>query len=268
MRREPARDPPAVWHQPITQLAGQPHQSVAARRVDQTVIETRSFVKDGESVLEVERGGADVHAHSELRDRGCDAGVDPDDDGVGAAEAPDLGEISERARRERVQHVDLGEIDDDAVGAVSPDLFGEVALEPGELSVVERRVDGRDQVIPLPQDGDPRRPRRLLVPVVRHRSSRCWVAAPGARYHPRGKVVPGRLIGVAPAVPGNPGSSVRVLLGAAIVGGALLIFDAVTGTATGVVAGVAALVLLVLPWARPAVRSLGPAARPHPCSDP
>jgi len=67
---------------------------------------------------------------------------------------------------------------------------------------------------------------------------------------------------VAPAVPGNPGSSVRVLLGAAIVGGALLIFDAVTGTATGVVAGVAALVLLVLPWARPAVRSPAPAPRP------
>jgi len=44
---------------------------------------------------------------------------------------------------------------------------------------------------------------------------------------------------VAPAVPGDPGSSVRVLLGAAIVGGAPVIFDVVTVTAAGVVAAVA-----------------------------
>jgi hypothetical protein len=54
-------------------------------------------------------------------------------------------------RREGVQHVDHGEINDDAVAVVPADPLDEVVLEPGELSVVERSVDGPDQVGRLPR---------------------------------------------------------------------------------------------------------------------
>ena len=57
------------------------------------------------------------------------------------------------------------------------------------------------------------------------------------------------------------------LLGAAIVGVVLLIFDVVAGTATGIVAAVAAFVLLVSLWAGlPWIARAGDAAPPR--SDP
>jgi hypothetical protein len=37
---------------------------------------------------------------------------------------------------------------------VPADLFDEVVLEPGELPVVERRVNGRDQIPAQPEDRD------------------------------------------------------------------------------------------------------------------
>ena len=58
-----------------------------------------------------------------------------------------------------------------AAGALRADAIDEVTLEAGQLAVVQRGVDGRDQVGALGQDGDPQRLGRQLPISVRHLST-------------------------------------------------------------------------------------------------
>ena len=136
------------------------------------------------AVVQVERGGRDVRGRAEPDHGERDVRVDPDDHGAGAAEAGHPGQVSQGVRGEGVEHIDRCEVDDDAVTAIPADLLDEVVLEPGELSVVERRVDGRDQVTALPEDGDER---RLLAGVVGHGFLPPGRGNAGARHHPGGR---------------------------------------------------------------------------------
>ena len=62
--------------------------------------------------------------------------------------------------REGVEHVERGDVDDDAPRAVPADPVDQVVLESLQLTVVQGGVDGRDEVAALPQDGDQRWLRR------------------------------------------------------------------------------------------------------------
>src|SRR5664279_1585027 len=62
-----------------------------------------------------------------------------------------------------------GDVYHDAAGTVATSLVDEVALETQQLTVVERGVDRRNEVRPLPQDGDEEGLRRSYVLIVRHR---------------------------------------------------------------------------------------------------
>ena len=73
--------------------------------------------------------------------------------------------VPQGARGKGVEHIDRCDIDDDAATAVPADLFDEVVLEPGQLPIIERRMDGCDQVAAQPEDRDGF---RLLGGVVGH----------------------------------------------------------------------------------------------------
>jgi len=91
---------------------------------------------------------------TEANHRGRDVRVNAYDDGGRATQARRPCQVLQGFRSEGVEHVDRSEIDDHAVGAIPTDLLDEVTLEPDELIVIERRVDGSDQVRPPTQDGN------------------------------------------------------------------------------------------------------------------
>ena len=61
-------------------------------------------------------------------------------------QAGDLGECTQGVAREGVDDVERGDVDDHSLRPVPPDLVEELRAEPEELAVVERGVEGRDEV--------------------------------------------------------------------------------------------------------------------------
>src|SRR4051794_33209057 len=66
-----------------------------------------------QALLEVERGRDVLEAHPELDHRERDLGLDPDDDGLGAAQTRHLRDPAQGARDERVHDVQRRDVDDD-----------------------------------------------------------------------------------------------------------------------------------------------------------
>src|SRR5919204_926774 len=120
-------------------------------------------LEEREALLEVQ-GGLDVlEAHAEPDHRERDLGRDADDHGHRAAQPRHHRQPAQRARDERVHHVERGDVDDDAARAVARDLRHHVVLELEDVRVRERGLDRRDQVRPLLEDRD----RHLLPALVR-----------------------------------------------------------------------------------------------------
>ena len=99
---------------------------------------TGQAVEQSQTVVEVERGEKGVHVHAQANRREGDIRIDTDNDCGGAAQAGHLGEVVQRAGREGIQHIQRGDVDDDAARAVATNLVDEVALETQQLTVVER----------------------------------------------------------------------------------------------------------------------------------
>ena len=98
-----------------------------------------------------------------------DAWLDSHDHGLSAPQAGDLSECTQGVAREGVEHVQRGNIDDHSLRPVPPDLVEELSAEPEELAVVERGVEGRDEVPSVAEDRDAQRFLRRVLVNVRHR---------------------------------------------------------------------------------------------------
>src|SRR3954451_18807813 len=75
-----------------------------------------------EALLEIERGLHVLEAHPELDHRERDLRLDADDHRLGPAQARHLRDPAQRARDERVHHVERRDVDDDPARAVLRDL--------------------------------------------------------------------------------------------------------------------------------------------------
>ena len=69
------------------------------------------------------------------------------------------GDAAQRADRERVHHVQHGDVDHHAGGAVAPHARGELLAQRHQVGVGHRSLDGRDQVAVLLEDRRPHAPR-------------------------------------------------------------------------------------------------------------
>src|SRR5215216_3562336 len=78
--------------------------------------------QQGEALLEVQRRVDVLEAHAKLDHREGDLGLDPDHHGLRAAQAGHLRDRPQRARDERVHHVEGGDVDDHPARAVMADL--------------------------------------------------------------------------------------------------------------------------------------------------
>ena len=96
-------------------VPGQPHEVRTGhghprtpRRAGRVAVEVR------QALLEVQRRGHRAGAHAELHHGEGDVGLDADDDRLGAPQPGHLGDAAQRLEPERVEHVQRGDVDDDA----------------------------------------------------------------------------------------------------------------------------------------------------------
>src|SRR3954451_17874429 len=86
--------------------------SIAIRSAAPSAKVTR--LREREPLLEIERGLHVLEAHAELDHREGHLGLDADDHRLGAAQAGHHRDPAQRARDERVHHVQRRDVDDDA----------------------------------------------------------------------------------------------------------------------------------------------------------
>src|SRR5262245_18623932 len=125
-----------------------------------TVTWLLAALKQGQPLLEVERGLHVLEAHPELDHGERHLGLDPDDHRLGPPQAGHHGDPAQRARDERVHDVQRRDVDDDPARAVPRDLRHDVIAQLEHVGVRQRRLDRRDQERPLLED----RYRHGLVP--------------------------------------------------------------------------------------------------------
>src|SRR5688572_10436431 len=102
-------------------------------------------LQERQSLLEVQRGVHVLEVHPELDHREGDLRLDPDDHRLRPAQPRHVRDAAQRARHERVHHVERGDVDDDPARAEPADLDHHVVLEADHVGVGERRLDRRDQ---------------------------------------------------------------------------------------------------------------------------
>ena len=105
----------------------------------------------------------DVEGHAEFDNREGDRRMNSHNDRGGASKSGHLCEIAKRGRRERVENIERGNVDDHALGAASADLFDQFFLEFDQLSIVERRMNRGDEKVSLFEDRDEHRRDRVLA---------------------------------------------------------------------------------------------------------
>src|SRR5437867_3889307 len=106
-------------------------------------------IEEGQAFLEIERGRDALEREAELDHRKGDLGLDPDDDGLRAAQPRHVRDVAQRAHGERVHDVERRHVHDDAAGAEAPHSLDQRFPELREIGVGERGLNGRDQVLAL-----------------------------------------------------------------------------------------------------------------------
>src|SRR6266849_11088936 len=82
----------------------------------------RTAIEEGEALFEVQHGRDTFQRQAELYHGERHVGLDADDDRLGAAQAGHVRDVAQRAHRERVHHVERGDVHDDTAAARPPDL--------------------------------------------------------------------------------------------------------------------------------------------------
>src|SRR2546428_615257 len=106
-------------------------------------------VEERQPFLQIERGRDTLERQTELHHRKGHLGLDPDDDGLGAAQPRHVRDVAQRAHGERVHDVERRHVHDDAAGTEAPHSLDQRFSELGEIGVGERGLNGRDQVLAL-----------------------------------------------------------------------------------------------------------------------
>src|SRR5207245_4906916 len=99
-------------------------------------------VEEGEPFLEIERGRDALEREAELDHREGDLGLDPDDDGLGAAQAGHVRDVAQRAHGKGVHYVQCRHVHEDAAAAEEPHPLGPPLPQLRAAGIGQRRLDG------------------------------------------------------------------------------------------------------------------------------
>src|SRR5712671_2360425 len=109
-------------------------------------------IEEGESFFEVQHGGDALERQAELHHGERHVGLNADDDRLGAAEARHVRDVTQCPYRERVHHVERGDVHDDAATARPPDLGDQGFAKMGEIGVCKGGLNRGNEILPLPQN--------------------------------------------------------------------------------------------------------------------
>src|SRR5438093_2283979 len=109
-------------------------------------------VQEGEAFFEVQYRCDALQRQAELHHGERHVGLNPDDDRLRAAEARHVRDVAQGAHRERVHHVQRGDVDDDTAAARPPDLGDQRFAEMGKIGVCEGGLNRGNEILPLPQN--------------------------------------------------------------------------------------------------------------------
>src|SRR6266508_6555599 len=108
-------------------------------------------IQEREAFFEVQHRGDAFEGEAQLHHRERHVGLDPHDDRLGAAEAGHVRDVAQRPHGEGVHDVERGDVDDDAPAARPPHLRDQRLAKMGKVGVSEGRLNGSDEILPLPQ---------------------------------------------------------------------------------------------------------------------
>src|SRR5207245_583871 len=94
-------------------------------------------IEEGEAFFEVQHRRDAFQRQPELHHGECDVGLNAHDDRLGAAQASHVRDVAQRSHRERIHHVERGDVHNDAAAARPPDLGDQRFTEMGEIGVCE-----------------------------------------------------------------------------------------------------------------------------------
>src|SRR5438874_11877366 len=109
-------------------------------------------IEEGEALFEVQYRGDALQRQPELHHRERYVGLNPHDNRLGAAQAGHVRDVAQRPHRERVHHIQRGDVDDDAATARPPDLGDQRFAKMGKIGVCEGGLNRGNEVLPLPQN--------------------------------------------------------------------------------------------------------------------
>src|SRR5215204_172065 len=106
-------------------------------------------VEEGEALFEIERRRDAFEREPELHHGQGHFRLDPDDHRFGPPQFRGVGNAAKRARRERVEYVERGNVDDHTASAVAAHEVGKVVTELQQVAITQRRLDTGDQRVTL-----------------------------------------------------------------------------------------------------------------------
>src|SRR5262249_52993064 len=98
------------------------------------------FLQQRQALFQIQGGVYGLEAHPELDHRERHLGLDAHDHRAGAAQPRHLRDAAQRARDERVHHVERRDVDDDPARAVAGDLGHHVVAQLQDVRVSQRRL--------------------------------------------------------------------------------------------------------------------------------
>src|SRR5215204_52072 len=129
-------------------------RSSFASMVTRTSSTRRRSLESIERLVQVECGAERVEVEPEMNHRDRDLRLDADDDRLGAAKTRGDRDVAQRARRERIDHVESRHVDHDPAEAKAPDALEELGPKREDLAVAQVGLDRREDGVAPADDGD------------------------------------------------------------------------------------------------------------------
>src|SRR5712691_7094905 len=111
-------------------------------------------IEDAQPLLQIQRSGHAIESKAELDHSEGNLRLQANDHGLGTPELADVGHVEKRSNGEGIHDFGCRDVHDNSPGTQLPNLPRQVILETHEVSVCERGLDRRDQVVAELEDGD------------------------------------------------------------------------------------------------------------------
>src|SRR4051812_27655465 len=135
-----------AWRAPTTSSADLTGRSSLRRTGNVAPPAVDAAAQQIHAALDVERRPYPVQRQPELHERDRDGRLHTDDHRLGVEDARHRSDVAEHAADEGIDHLERGDVDEDAFGARADDPGREIVLQRHRHPVVHVHLDGHEEV--------------------------------------------------------------------------------------------------------------------------